>query len=216
MKGRVYVLEDDGSIASLVRFALERETIECRAFSTVKAFQDGLREELPEVALLDVMLPDGNGLDVLKEMRAHYPSVRCLMLSALGKETDKVLGLNLGADDYISKPFSVLELVARVNAALRRINGDDVLTAGDLELNAATMSVTLKGQPLELNKKEFELLRYCMRNANVVLSRETLLTEIWGYVGAETRTLDNHIARLRKLGIDRFETVFGVGYRFRK
>ena len=107
-------------------------------------------------------------------------------------------------------------LVARVKAALRRRAGNNVLKVGRLELNSDTMTVTLDSRPLELNKKEFELLKYCMRNADIVLSRDTLLTEIWGYVDTETRTLDNHIARLRKLGIDNFETVFGVGYRFRK
>lgn len=134
------------------------------------------------------------------------------MLSALGQEGDKVTGLNMGADDYIAKPFGVMELVARVHAALRRQAGSNVIKIGDLELNSDTMSVTLEGRPLELNKKEFELLKYCMRNADIVLSRDALLTEIWGYVDTETRTLDNHIARLRKMGIDNFETVFGVGY----
>ena len=109
-----------------------------------------------------------------------------------------------------------MELVARVNAALRRKSGGaSVLTVGGLELNGNTMQVTLDGQALELNKKEFELLRYCMQNVDVVLPRDTLLNEIWGYVDAETRTLDNHIARLRKLGISNFETVFGVGYKFK-
>ncbi|MBQ8406767.1 MAG: response regulator transcription factor, partial [Clostridia bacterium] len=131
-------------------------------------------------------------------------------------ETDKVTGLNLGADDYIAKPFGVMELVARVKAALRRHKETNVLVVGDIELNVAQMTVTLKGEKLELNKKEFELLKYCMNNVGVVLSREVLLTQIWGYVDTETRTLDNHIARLRKLGIDNFETVFGVGYRFQE
>lgn len=96
-----------------------------------------------------------------------------------------------------------------MHAALRRQAGSNVIKIGDLELNSDTMSVTLEGRPLELNKKEFELLKYCMRNADIVLSRDALLTEIWGYVDTETRTLDNHIARLRKMGIDNFETVFG-------
>ena len=216
MKGIVYVLEDDASIAGLIKFSLEREQLPCRTFGCVRDFTAGLREQTPDVVLLDIMLPDGNGLEVLKSVKERYPSVCCIMLSALGQEGDKVTGLNLGADDYIAKPFGVMELVARVKAALRRRAGNNVLKVGRLELNSDTMTVTLDSRPLELNKKEFELLKYCMRNADIVLSRDTLLTEIWGYVDTETRTLDNHIARLRKLGIDNFETVFGVGYRFRK
>ncbi len=216
MKGTVYVLEDDASIGGLVKFSLEREEIACKTFGCVKDFMTGLKDKTPDVALLDIMLPDGSGLEVLAEIKARYPSVCCIMLSALGQEGDKVTGLNLGADDYISKPFGVMELVARVRAALRRRAGCNILRVGGLELDGDKMTVTLDGRALELNKKEFELLKYCMRNAGVVLSRDTLLTEIWGYVDTETRTLDNHIARLRKLGIDNFETVFGVGYRFKK
>lgn len=216
MKGTVYILEDDSSIGGLVKFSLEREGIDCFLFACVKDFKQAISDRLPDLALLDIMLPDGNGFEVLKEMKSLYPTVSCIMLSALGQEIDKVQGLNLGADDYISKPFGVMELVARVKTALRRVAGNNVLVVGDLELNPVTMSVTLKGQPLELNRKEFELLAYCMKNEGIVLSRNTLLTEIWGYVDAETRTLDNHIARLRKLGIGNIETVFGVGYRFKR
>ena len=215
MKGLVYVLEDDASISGLVKFSLEREEIQCQTFQSVKAFKDGLAVGAPDLALLDIMLPDGNGLDVLKEMKSRYPSVCCIMLSALGSEHDKVTGLNLGADDYIAKPFGVMELVARVKAALRRKVGCNVLQVGGLEVNSDTMTVTLNGKQLDLNRKEFELLQYCMKHADVVLPRETLLTEIWGYVDTETRTLDNHIARLRKLGISNFETIFGVGYKFK-
>lgn len=216
MKGLVYILEDDKSISGLVKFSLEREQIACRTFETVKAFKDALFAQKPDLVLLDIMLPDGNGLDVLREMKIYHPSTSCIMLSALGQESDKVIGLNLGADDYIAKPFGVMELVARVKASLRRKIGDSLLTVGDISLDNTTMEVTLKGEKLELNKKEYELLKYCMQNADIVLSREALLMEIWGYVDSETRTLDNHIARLRKLGVTNFETVFGVGYRFKK
>lgn len=215
MKGLVYVLEDDAGIAGLVRFALERENISCQTFSCVRDFKTGLLQTLPDVAMLDIMLPDGNGLDVLKEMRQFYPSVSPIMVSALGAETDKVKGLDLGADDYISKPFGIAEMVSRVKAALRRKTVNNVLVVGKLELNCDTMQVSLDGALLELNKKEFELLKYCMSHTDVVLSRESILTEVWGYADTESRTLDNHIARLRKLGIDHFETVFGVGYKFK-
>ena len=216
MKSCVYILEDDTSISALVKFSLEREGITCKAFPTVRAFKEELSLRKPDLVLLDIMLPDGSGLDVLKEMKAHYPTVSCIILSALGMESDKVTGLDLGADDYIAKPFGVMELVARVKAVLRRTSGGEVLKVGDLVLDVPTMTVTLKGERLDLNKKEFELLRYCIKNVDVVLPRDILLTEVWGYVDSETRTLDNHIARLRKMGITNFETVFGVGYRFKK
>ena len=212
MKNKVFILEDDASICGLVRVALEMNGIAFEAFSCCADFLKALESERPDVALLDVMLPDGNGFDVLKKVRAVYPDVSCIMLSALGKEEDKVNGLNLGADDYVSKPFSVLELTARINAALRRKRRDGVVNAGALSLDNESMSVSLNGRRLELNRKEYELLKYFIENAGKVLKRETLLTEIWGYESGETRTLDNHVARLRKLGVS-IETIFGVGYK---
>lgn len=215
MKNTVYILEDDASICGLIEVSLEMNGIDFRAYGTCAAFLEAVADSRPDVALLDVMLPDGNGFDVLKTVRARYPEISCIMLSALGKEEDKVNGLNLGADDYVSKPFSVLELTARVNAALRRKQKCPAIVRGDLTLDRDTMQVTLGGKPLELNRKEYELLKYFMENAGKVLARETLLTEIWGYEQGETRTLDNHVARLRKLGISNLETVFGVGYRLK-
>lgn len=213
MKSKVYILEDDSSICGLIKVALEMNGIEFAAYGCCADFLAAMEREQPQVALLDVMLPDGNGFEVLKKIKAAYPSVSCIMLSALGKEEDKVNGLNLGADDYVSKPFSVLELTARVNAALRRAGNNNVARAGDLVVDYDSMSVLLKGRKLELNRKEYELLKYFVENAGKVLKRETLLNNIWGYESGETRTLDNHVARLRKLGIDNLETVFGVGYK---
>ena len=212
----IFCVEDDAGIRDLMIYTLNASGFRAVGFENSREFYAALADTVPELIMLDIMLPDGSGLEVLKFVKERYPSVCCIMLSALGQEGDKVTGLNLGADDYIAKPFGVMELVARVHAALRRQAGSNVIKIGDLELNSDTMSVTLEGRPLELNKKEFELLKYCMRNADIVLSRDALLTEIWGYVDTETRTLDNHIARLRKMGIDNFETVFGVGYRFKK
>ena len=213
MNGTVFVLEDDASISGLIKVALEMNGISFEAYSNVKDFYAALERRQPDVALLDIMLPDGNGLDVLRMVKARYPQVCCIMLSALSKEEDKVNGLNLGADDYIAKPFSVLELTARVNAALRRKRKSDEITVGDLTLNYETMEVRLKGEKLELNKKEFELLKYFMQHAGKVLPRDVILLEVWGYEQGETRTLDNHISRLRKLGITNLETVFGIGYK---
>ena len=213
MNGTVFVLEDDASISGLIKVALEMNGISFEAYSNVKDFYAALERRQPDVTLLDIMLPDGNGLDVLRMVKARYPQVCCIMLSALSKEEDKVNGLNLGADDYIAKPFSVLELTARVNAALRRKRKSDEITVGDLTLNYETMEVRLKGEKLELNKKEFELLKYFMQHAGKVLPRDVILLEVWGYEQGETRTLDNHISRLRKLGITTLETVFCIGYK---
>lgn len=212
MKNKVFILEDDASICGLIRVALEMNNIAFEAFSCCADFIDAISKEEPDVALLDVMLPDGNGFDVLKQVKAEHPSVCCIMLSALGKEEDKVNGLNLGADDYVSKPFSVLELTARINAALRRKRQNNVLTVGDLALDYDSMSIAFKGKHMELNRKEYELLKYFIENSGKVLKRENLLNEIWGYENGETRTLDNHVARLRKMGVS-IETVFGVGYK---
>ena len=212
MKGTVFILEDDTSICGLIKVALEMNGLEFKAFSTLKSFLDALNKEQPDVALLDIMLPDGSGLDALRFIKEKFPAVSCIMLSALSKEEDKVNGLNLGADDYIAKPFSVLELTARVNARLRGKQRQSVLSVDCVTLNLETFVCEIDGKEVSLNHKEFELLQYFMENHGKVLSREKLLTEVWGYDVGETRTLDNHVARLRKLGV-KIETIFGVGYK---
>lgn len=209
----IYLLEDDEGIRELVECTLDMHGIACKSFPTVKAFYAAIDEEVPDVALLDIMLGDGNGLDVLQFLRSRHPQVSVIMLSALAKETDKVKGLNLGADDYIAKPFGVLELVARVNAALRRNKRADCLKKGSIAVNPETMTVTYRGKVLDLSNKEYQLLRYFLVNDGKVLTRENILSDVWGYDGGETRTLDNYVARLRKLGLN-IETVFGVGYKF--
>lgn len=212
MKGKVFILEDDTSICGLIKVALEMNGLEFKAFSTLKSFIDALQIEQPDVALLDIMLPDGSGLDALRFIKDKYPDVRCIMLSALSKEEDKVNGLNMGADDYITKPFSVLELTARVNARMRGMQRQATMTVGNITLDADTFNCEIGGNAVALNHKEFELLKYFMENHGKVLSREKLLLEVWGYDTGETRTLDNHVARLRKLGV-KIETIFGVGYK---
>ena len=215
MNYKVYVLEDDESIRELVTMALEMAQISIKSFSKISDFLEAIDKELPIVILLDIMLPDGNGLDVLTKVKAKYPHIQCIMLSALSQELDKVKGLNSGADDYITKPFSTLELIARVKAALRRcVNEEKILD--DLIINKDKMEVTYKGKVLELNNKEYQLLLYFVENPDVVLSRERLINAIWGYdYLGESRTTDNHILRLRKLGFSQIETIFGVGYKFR-
>ena len=179
MKGTVFLLEDDKSICELVRCALEMADIDTVCFNTVADFNAALNQHLPAVALLDIMLPDGSGLDVLKKLKQSYPQVACIMLSALGQESDKVKGLNLGADDYISKPFGVLELTARVNVALRKQAVSDVLVCGNISLDEKSMSVSIDGRTVELNNKEFHLLRFLMRNEGRALSRDAILDAVW-------------------------------------
>ena len=216
MAKTVYLLEDDKSICDLVTCSLELADIEAKSFGTVRDFMTALDEKLPDVCLLDVMLPDGNGFDVLTRIKSVFPNVVCIMLSAMGRENDKVKGLNLGADDYISKPFGVLELTARVNAAFRRLGRSDVLAAGNVEIDENKMTAKVNGQPVVLSNMELRLLAYLIRNAGTVITRDKLLTTIWGYDQGETRTVDIHVARLRKLGVEGIETVFGARYRFKK
>lgn len=209
----VYLLEDDESITDVIVCLLEMSNIQIESFSTIKELKEAFSKKVPSLVLLDIMLPDGNGLDTLKYIKDNYPNVFCIMLSALGNEIDKVKGLNYGADDYISKPFGTMELVARINAFLRRID-DKEHSYGDITINRETHEATLFGNKIELNKMEFKLLLYFIDNPNIVISRERLLEAVWGYDYAETRTVDNHILRLRKLGFTQIETIFGVGYKF--
>ena len=218
MEKKVYLLEDDSNIAELVKCALEMSNIAIECYATCAEFLAAVEKSPPAVCLLDIMLPDGNGLDVLAKIKQKYSSMGVIMLSALGQETDKVKGLNLGADLFgifgQFDPFGVLELTARVNALLRRAAGTASLVRGNLSLDEDTMTATLRGVRLELNNKEFNLLKYLMQKEGKALTRENILNAVWGYDEGETRTVDNHVARLRKLGIDYIETVFGVGYKF--
>ena len=172
MDKRVFLLEDDKNIGELVTCALEMSNIETECYPTIAEFWDAVEKDPPAAALLDIMLPDGNGLDVLAKLKQKYPMVGVILLSALGQETDKVRGLNLGADDYIAKPFGVLELTARVNALLRRSRQTAALVRGNLSLDEDTMTVTLRGVRLELNNKEFNLLKYLMQKEGKALTRE--------------------------------------------
>ena len=215
MEKTVYLLEDDDDICDLVQCTLQMGGIECRTFGTVKAFEDAVADTLPSIAVLDIMLPDGNGLDMLTRLKKRHPEVYCIMLSALGKESDKVTGLNLGADDYIAKPFGILEFSAKIAAVFRRLKKKPtVLTVGDIVMDCEKMTVTISGKDVTLSGKEFKLLQYSLENPDKVLTRDELLSNVWGYEGGETRTIDNYVSHLRKLGFN-YETVFGVGYKFK-
>lgn len=217
----IYCVEDDASIRELVVYTLKATGFEAQGFADGKAFSAALARQLPELVLLDIMLPGEDGLQILKRLRAQAATaaIPVMMLTAKGTEFDKVVGLDNGADDYMTKPFGMMELVSRVRALLRRTRRepDHVLTLGALSLNRDTRRVLVDGQEVALTYKEFELLEYLLENSGIVLTRDKLLDRVWGYSSdVETRTLDVHIRSLRqKLGPcgELVETVRGVGYR---
>ena len=218
----IIVVEDDEDIADSIRYNLEREGFRIRLAATGEDALNLILDRPPNLILLDLNLPHMNGFELCRRLRAETTTthVPILMLTARADESDKVLGLNIGADDYITKPFSMRELVARVNAALRRAEGSQVdrpvFDDGFLRIDSATFSVSFKGRDVRMTRKEFALLSELARNQGRVLTREVLLDRVWGvtYYG-DSRTLDVHIRRLRqKLGDPTvIETVTGIGYR---
>ena len=219
----IFLVEDDAGIRELVIYALSNSGFPAQGFDTPSAFWQALAKQQPRMILLDIMLPEEDGLQVLRKLRADPATRRTpvIMLTAKGSEYDKVLGLEAGADDYIPKPFGMMELIARVKALLRRTddreNPTDRYTAGSLEVQPDRHLVTVEGQPVALTLKEFELLVMLLKNRGMVLTRDQLLNQIWGYsFDGENRTVDVHIRTLRqKLGAvgDLIETVRGVGYK---
>jgi two-component system, OmpR family, response regulator RegX3 len=215
----ILVIEDEESITAPLAEALERDGFRADVAHTVA---DGLaraRAGRPDLVLLDLMLPDGSGLDVCRELRAES-SVPIIILSARGDETDRVVGLELGADDYVVKPFSAREVIARIRAVLRRAAAPAAPEApveiGRVRLDPAKRQVWRDGAPVDLARKEFDLLALLMREAGTVVSRERLIDEVWdvNWFGS-TKTLDVHVAALRKkLDPDLIHTVRGVGFRF--
>ncbi len=219
----IWCVEDDASIRDIEVYALRSVGFEARGFSDGAAFWDALRAERPELVVLDVMLPEKDGIELLSRMRASdaLRDIPVIMATAKGTEYDKIHGLDLGADYYLAKPFGVMELVSCVKAVLRRCRRDDVeragLSAGGVSLDADAHTVTAGGQRITLTYKEFELLRLFMAHPGTAFTREQLMERVWGtdYCG-ETRTVDMHIRTLRqKLGEygEMIETVRGVGYR---
>ncbi|HSB12607.1 MAG TPA: response regulator transcription factor [Blastocatellia bacterium] len=218
----VVIVEDDDDIAESIRYNLEREGFRARIAATGEDALNLILDRPPNLVLLDLNLPYMSGFELCRRLRAEATTTRMpiLMLTARADEADKVLGLNMGADDYITKPFSMRELVARVNAALRRSEGSEmnrpVFDNGTLRIDPSTFSVCYKGRDVRMTRKEFALLSELARNQGRVLTREVLLDRVWGatYYG-DSRTLDVHIRRLRqKLGDSTaIETVTGIGYR---
>ena len=225
-KKRVLVIEDERPIAEPLADALRREGFDVQIAGTAAAGLEAFSARAPDIVLLDVMLPDGDGRDVLRQIR-QSSRVPVLMVSARGEEMDRVLGLELGADDYVTKPFSAAELVARMRAVLRRSAASPVehdggmLESGDMSMNLDTRTVTRGGEPVDLTVKEFELLRVLMSSAGRLVKRDDLVSEVWdpNWFGS-TKTLDVHVSSLRrKLGDDPaapryIHTVRGVGFRF--
>ena len=221
----IYFLEDDNNIRNFVIYALKNTGLDTEGFDHPEKFWDAMKKKKPDLLLLDIMLPGEDGISILRRLRslpdtAAFPVI---LLTAKNTEYDKVIGLDSGADDYIAKPFGMMELVARVRAVLRRTqdavsSAEHVLLSdGPISLDERAHTVCVSGQPVQLTLKEYQLLTLLMKNQGAVLTRDVLLENIWGYGSeSETRTVDVHIRTLRqKLGDGGalIETVRGVGYR---
>ena len=219
----IYVLEDDNSIREFVVYTLCHMNLPAKGFDKPSLFWEAMEDEKPELLLLDIMLPEEDGLTILGKLRSNSDTkaIPVIMLTAKDSEYDKVLGLDTGADDYVAKPFGMMELVARIKAVLRRAGKSDSdgenYEYGKVCLDLRSHTVTVDGKPVELTLKEFELLRLLMKNAGAVLTRDMLLETLWGYdFDGETRTDDVHVRTLRQklgAGADIIETVRGVGYK---
>lgn len=219
----IYFLEDDDSIRELVVYTLNNTDLPAEGFHRPAEFWAAMEQQIPALILLDIMLPEEDGMKVLKKLRAapataHVP---VMMVTAKSGEYDKVVGLDAGADDYLTKPFGIMELVSRVKALLRRAgtasSAETEYRLGDLYVNPSRHEVRVVGQPVSLTYKEFELLCLLLENKGRVLNRDTILDRVWGYTfDGESRTVDVHIRTLRtKLGVcgDLVETVRGMGYK---
>ncbi|RHQ57057.1 DNA-binding response regulator [Dorea sp. AF24-7LB] len=220
----IFCVEDDSNIRELVVYTLETTGFQARGFEEGKSFLEALALETPDLILMDIMLPGEDGISLLKRLKnsSKTRDIPVIMVTAKGAEYDKVKGLDLGADDYVTKPFGMMELVSRIKAVLRRSGAakkkaEDIIVSGNLEINTKKHEVKADGEVIGLTLKEYELLKRLMENPNIVMTRDFLLEEIWGYdFDGETRTVDVHIRTLRqKLGKcgERVETVRGVGYR---
>lgn len=217
---KIFCVEDDKSIRDLIIYALSNEGFEVKGFEDFKSMRKGLEIETPDLFLLDIMLPGEDGLFILDWLRHNsYKDTPAIMLTAKDHEIDKVKGLDLGADDYITKPFSILELCARVRAILRRVSQDDstIIEANGIRIDKISRRVYVDDSEIELTYKEFELLAYLVQNKGIVLSRDKIMSEIWGFdFEGESRTVDVHIAFLRqKLGKkgQYIKTIRNVGYK---
>lgn len=217
----IYILEDDNNIRELVIYTLIQSGMEAKGFEKPSIFWKAMSVQQPDLLLLDIMLPEENGLEVLKKIRNSPDTHRLpvLLLTAKDSEYDKVIGLDNGADDYLTKPFGMMELTARIRAMLRRTGEQELKNyqIGDLIVNPMRHLVKVKGEEVTLTYKEFEMLQFLMENKGIVFSRQQLLDRVWGYdFDGETRTVDVHIRTLRQKLKDcgkYIETIRGIGYR---
>ena len=218
----IWCVDDDNTIRDIEVYTLTQTGFDAKGFADGNSMLEALKSEKPELIVLDIMLPGRDGVDVLKEIRSN-PETRkipVIMATAKGTEMDKIQGLDTGADDYLVKPFGVMEMVSRIKAILRRCEPDkkdEILSVAEIKLSDKEHLVTVNGEKVVLTFKEFEILKLFMSNPGIVFSRDKLLSEVWGmdYLG-ESRTVDMHIKTLRqKLGDagSCIETVIGVGYR---
>lgn len=220
----IYLVEDDNSIRELVAYTFNTAGLEAEGFDKPSLFWEALEKRKPDLVLLDIMLPEEDGIQILQKLRQRQDTKKLpvIMLTAKGSEYDKVMGLESGADDYVSKPFGMMELLARVKALLRRTEDlrpaqENRYVIGDLTVNQKRHEVLVKGEAVTLTKKEFDMLCYLLENKGMVLTRDQLLNQIWGYdFDGENRTVDVHIRTLRqKLGDcgTYIETIRGIGYK---
>jgi two-component system alkaline phosphatase synthesis response regulator PhoP len=229
MPGTIAIIEDESNIVELVKYNLDREGYHTISANNGKKGLELVRQELPDLVILDLMMPEMDGITVCKQLRAdaQTKSIPIIILTAKSEEADRVLGLEMGADDYVTKPFSPRELVARVRAVLRRSGnvGDEeveVIEIGDIKMDLRQHITRVRGEEVELTPKEFDFLKLLLQNPGRAFTREFLLEHLWGYeYFGDTRTVDVHVRRLRqKIETDPadpvyLETVRGVGYRFR-
>ena len=222
----IFCVEDEQNICELEVYTLQSVGMEAQGCGSGRELFALLEKQVPELIVLDIMLPDEDGVSILRRLRAdkHYANIPVIMATAKGSEFDKVKGLDSGADDYITKPFGMLEMVARIKAVLRRCaaprsseDEEEIIRIGQLEVNQLEHKVSVGGSEVVLTLKEYELLRKFLQHPGIVFSRDKLLNDIWGYeFSGETRTVDVHIRTLRqKLGDagELIETIRGVGYR---
>ena len=220
----IFCVEDDSNIRELVVYTLESTGFQARGFEDGSSFLEALALETPELVLLDIMLPGEDGMELLKKLKASSKTrdIPIIMVTAKGAEYDKVKGLDAGADDYVTKPFGMMELISRIKAVLRRSArknpaDGEMIEIGKIQIDQKKHEVKVDGEVVNLTLKEYELLKRLMKNSNIVLTRDQLLEDIWGYdFDGETRTVDVHVRTLRqKLGSagEQIETVRGVGYR---
>lgn len=219
---KIYLVEDDPAIRELVTYTLTATGYEAEGFENAELFWEALHKNVPQLVLLDIMLPGEDGLSLLKKLRAeeYTQKLPVILLTARGGEYNRVLGLDLGADDYVEKPFGMMELLSRVRALLRRAEPEpsaELLRHKTITMDTKKHTVLADGQDVPLTRKEYEMLHLFLENPGIVFNREQLLRQIWGYdFEGETRTVDVHIRTLRqKLGKagDLVETVRGFGYR---